>query len=138
LPIEYIGHDKLMSPCEEAVRNIIPAIKAALAITLCKRYDYSVNRAAKLLGLTPTAVSNYLNMKRGGAYVRLLLTIPELHSEIEEFADAVVALRQKGYPISMASMFLCRICRDIKYYLSVNKISPEEYCPIQNSRINGV
>jgi len=113
--------DKLMAPCEEAAKDILPAIKAAIAIILREHYGYSITRLAKILGVTPTAAQNYLNGKRGGAYLKLLLTIPELRSEVEEAAEAINLLREKGHSVRTASFLLCRICRDVRYYVEKNR-----------------
>ncbi|BEP18373.1 hypothetical protein PYJP_17250 [Pyrofollis japonicus] len=114
--------DKLMAPCEQAVRDIIPAIKAAIAVLLKEKHGYSITRIARILGVTPTAAQNYLNGKRGGAYLHLLLTIPELRGEVEEAAEAINLLRERGYSVRAASFLLCRLCRDIRYYVEKNKL----------------
>jgi len=108
--------DKLMAPCEIAARDILPAIKAAIAITLKERHGYTITHIARILGVTPTSAMNYVSGRRGGAYLKLLLTIPKLRREVEEAAEAIDLLRKQGHPVSTASFFLCRICRDVRYY----------------------
>ncbi len=52
------------TPCQKIVWDLVPAIRASLAIELVKR-GQSQATAAKLLGIAPSAVSQYISGKRG-------------------------------------------------------------------------
>ncbi|WP_252897049.1 transcriptional regulator [Metallosphaera hakonensis] len=54
---------KLIIPCESAMRDIIPAIKALLVTQLVSN-GISQSQAASILGLTPAEISYYLKGKR--------------------------------------------------------------------------
>jgi uncharacterized protein len=54
-------------PCEEALWYILPQIRADLARELTKNGS-SQKEVARLLGLTPSAVSQYIHKKRGGKF----------------------------------------------------------------------
>lgn len=52
-------------PCEIYVRNLLPAIRAALATILVNEYKVSLYSVAKLLGVTPASITNYMHGRRG-------------------------------------------------------------------------
>jgi uncharacterized protein len=52
------------TPCQKIVWNLVPAIRASLAIELVKK-GQSQAASAKLLGIAPSAVSQYISGKRG-------------------------------------------------------------------------
>lgn len=52
------------SPCQKIVWNVLPAIRAAIAAELV-RCGTSQVEAARMLGMAPSAVSQYLSGKRG-------------------------------------------------------------------------
>lgn len=52
------------TPCQKIVWDLVPAIRASLAIELVKK-GQSQATAAKLIGIAPSAVSQYISGKRG-------------------------------------------------------------------------
>jgi predicted transcriptional regulator len=54
----------MKSPCEQAVWDVFPSIRAAIAEELVKR-GIAQKDISKLLGITPPAVSQYVSKKRG-------------------------------------------------------------------------
>ncbi len=54
----------MIFPCEKAVWYYLPQIRADLAIELVKT-GMTQSQAAKKLGVTPAAVSQYIHKKRG-------------------------------------------------------------------------
>lgn len=52
------------TPCQKIVWDLVPAIRASLAIKLVKK-GQSQAATAKLLGIAPSAVSQYISGKRG-------------------------------------------------------------------------
>lgn len=55
----------MIFPCEKAVWYYLPQIRADLAIELVKT-GMTQSQAAKKLGVTPAAISQYIHKKRGG------------------------------------------------------------------------
>ncbi len=96
-----------MAPCEIAVRKYIPSIRASIAIVLVKEYGLSAYRAAKLLRLTPAAISNYLLRRRGHEYVDVILGDEELRSMVMKVAETLIS--EPLTPAQMARM-MCSIC----------------------------
>lgn len=52
------------TPCQKIVWDLVPAIRASLASELVKK-GQSQAASAKLLGIAPSAVSQYISGKRG-------------------------------------------------------------------------
>lgn len=52
-------------PCERAVSAVLPLIRAEIAKSLILDFKLTQIKAAKLLGLTQAAVSQYVTSKRG-------------------------------------------------------------------------
>ncbi|MAG07667.1 transcriptional regulator [Candidatus Pacearchaeota archaeon] len=76
---------KLM-PQEVEVWYLIPAIRRELAKCLIDNYDFSQKRVAGVLGITESAVSQYLKQKRGGE----LKFVKEELDKIQKVADKIV------------------------------------------------
>jgi len=53
------------TPCEYMLWNGIPTIRKELAETMIKRFGLSQRQVAEKLGITPSAVCQYLSKKRG-------------------------------------------------------------------------
>ena len=86
--------------CEFSVRFVLPRIRVALARELYAR-GYSVSQIARMLDMTPAAVSQYLSGKRGKS-------IPsEYLPDIRRLADRLVA----GEDISDS---ICELCGKIR------------------------
>lgn len=52
-------------PCEIAVKSVVPAIRALLAIELVETHRVKQREAAEMLGITQTAISKYAHHVRG-------------------------------------------------------------------------
>ncbi len=106
------GRAVLTTPCEVASRKYVPAIRASVAIILVREYGLSAYRAAKLLGLTPAAVTNYLLGRRGGELVGVLLGNENLKKMVFELASRIAA----GSVDDTASLqrIVCRLCKELR------------------------
>lgn len=114
----------LTTPCELAVRKYVPAIRAAIALVLVKDYGLSVYRAAKILKVTPAAVSNYVFKRRGGEYVDFILGDEELRSRAMELAEKLVGEVVDGYEISRT---VCEFCRILRQKIGASELACNVY-----------
>ena len=55
----------MSTPCEVAVKSVIPALRAYVAKVLTQSYGLKQTDIARLLGITQTAVSKYTTHARG-------------------------------------------------------------------------
>jgi hypothetical protein len=52
-------------PCENIARYVLPIFRSSIARELIEKYNYTEVEAAKKLGITQAAISQYLHSKRG-------------------------------------------------------------------------
>jgi len=55
----------MSTSCESVARYILPLYRAYVARELIEKYDYTQVKAAKKLGITQAAISQYISSKRG-------------------------------------------------------------------------
>ncbi|MEB2836392.1 MAG: transcriptional regulator [Desulfurococcales archaeon] len=102
-------------PCELAAREIIPSIRAALAIAMVKK-GASRYRVASLLGLTPAAVTYYVTGRRGGRYLKEILADEEMRRLVERVGDVLLGeapIREKEKAFKA---LICYICSRLNRY----------------------
>ncbi len=92
-------------PCERIVAEILPTIRAKLALTILAEYGLSQIKTAELLGVTQAAVSQYTTGRRGDENV--LREFPDIDTEIAKMASRLV----KGLEDGERETMLCGICR---------------------------
>jgi len=102
--------EKLEMPCEIVAKKLMPTIRASIAEVLVKKYGFSIYETAKILGLTPAAISNYLLGKRGAN------TFPEL-KENKLAYNLILLLANKIASQKCTSIecgeIICTICRTL-------------------------
>lgn len=85
----------------------MPAVRAALAITMVREYSLSVYRAAKLLGVAPAAVSNYLAERRSNKkLVKKLLEDAVYATYIREYTQKIIRNEVK---VDEVMCFFCKL-----------------------------
>ena len=57
--------------CKRMIKEILPAVRASIAIEMKERYDYRQDEIAKILGVAQVAVSKYLNKKQSDVVGRI-------------------------------------------------------------------
>jgi len=99
----------MLTPCEIAVKSVIPAIRAYVATELTQTHKMKQNDVANILGITQTAVSKYIRHVRGRV-VRIDQT-----REVQEMLDEI-ALRIAREKISGPQLIplLCEVCYTVR------------------------
>lgn len=92
------------SPCQKIVWDVLPAIRAAIAVELV-RYGISQVEAAHMLEIAPSAVSQYLSGKRG---YRIEFE-PDVKKSIGQLAQDL----KDGKQINLVRR-TCDICRQLR------------------------
>jgi predicted transcriptional regulator len=82
------------------VRNLLPPMRAEMVLRLVQKQGISQSDAAKRLGITRAAVSQYMSRKRGAGEV---VMSTELDSIIDRWALAVVT--------GESDINLCDVCQ---------------------------
>ncbi|MEI7827580.1 MAG: helix-turn-helix domain-containing protein [Euryarchaeota archaeon] len=103
--VEPDKSSKIRPRCEIIVQYVLPAIRAEMAVRM---RDEGISQAqiARILGVTPAAVSQYIKSKRGaaGQDIEVLEVIDDF---IEEYRNDVDEL----------SAHLCDVCNRIQQVL---------------------
>jgi predicted transcriptional regulator len=86
--------------CDTMVRNLLPPMRAEMVSRLVQKQGLSQSDAAKRLGVTRAAVSQYLSKKRGVSEVQIS---NELDYLIDRWALAVVT--------GESDINLCDVCQ---------------------------
>jgi predicted transcriptional regulator len=86
--------------CDTMVRNLLPPMRAEMVSRLVQKQGLSQSDAAKRLGVTRAAVSQYMSKKRGVSEVQIS---NELDSLIDRWALAVVT--------GESDINLCDVCQ---------------------------
>jgi hypothetical protein len=95
---------KMETPCQAVVWDVLPAIRAALAVELVNN-GIAQKEVARLFGMAPSAVSQYMTKKRG---YRI-----EFDDDIQEAISRLAVEIQEG-KIDNVSAKICDICRNLR------------------------
>jgi hypothetical protein len=95
----------LKTPCEYMQWHGLPIIRKELVKSLMHNYGLNQKETAKILGITPSAVSQYLSNKRGNTDI----VDQNILSEIDNSAEIII----NNGPSSVIPE-ICRICCILK------------------------
>ncbi|NTW54663.1 MAG: Fis family transcriptional regulator [Chlorobaculum sp.] len=95
----------MIFPCEKAVWYYLPQIRADLAKELV-RTGMTQSSAAKALGVTPAAVSQYLHKKRGGQNIKSRVYKQEIRSAVDKIREGATGPELYS--------FVCKCCQILK------------------------
>ena len=96
--------------CEVVVLEILPAVRAIVATKLVTDYGFSQTLAAKKLGVSQPAVSQYKRSLRGAG-----TDILEKYPQVAELAGGVAARIASGRDEGeWSTMMFCEICRKVR------------------------
>ncbi|MFY9801252.1 MAG: helix-turn-helix domain-containing protein [Methanoregula sp.] len=93
-------HTCTMMHCDTMVRNLLPPLRAEMVSRLVQKQGLSQSDAAKRLGVTRAAVSQYMSKKRGVSEGKIST---DLDSLIDRWALAVIT--------GESDINLCDICQ---------------------------
>jgi len=92
------------APCQKIVWDVLPAIRAAIAVELV-RCGVSQVEAARMLEIAPSAVSQYLSGKRG---YRI-----EFENDVKKSIELLEADLKEGRELNLVQR-TCDICRQLR------------------------
>ncbi len=97
----------MIFPCEKAVWYHLPQIRADLAIELVKT-GMTQSAAAKKLGVTPAAVSQYVHKKRGSQSPKSAPYRQEIKAAVKKICDEA-----SGTELQMMVCNCCHILQKV-------------------------
>jgi len=101
--------NRLILPCEIAVKSVIPAIKATLTKGLVETHHLKQNQVAEILGISQSAVSKYTRHVRGH-----VIKIDKVE-EIQPLINRMISLLVNGNPKRADFLRLfCQTCTEIR------------------------
>jgi len=91
---------------KQAVRleHVLPAVRALVVHELVKRLGHNQSEAARMLGITPAAVSQYLEGKRGGKLVDRVKRSRQLMLTISNLAETASDRSRKGLEMDFTAL----------------------------------
>ena len=92
------------APCQKIVWDVLPAIRAAIAVELV-RCGVSQVEAARMLEIAPSAVSQYLSGKRG---YRI-----EFENDVKQTIEALAQDLRDGKQVNLVKR-TCDICHQLR------------------------
>lgn len=99
----------MVTPCEIAVKSLIPSIRAYIAKELTQTHEMKQEDAAKLLGITQTAISKYVRDVRG--QVIKVHQTPEIREMMYEIASRVADQKISGPELTLE---FCAVCKTVR------------------------
>lgn len=95
-------------PCELIIWNLLPAIRREFAKILVEDFNLTQREAAKKLGLTESAISNYMKFKRGKEVKFNQKIIDEIEKALKEIS--------KSKKDTLLIEKVCSICTLVRKY----------------------
>lgn len=99
----------LRAPCETAVKYILPSVRSIVANHLYKRHGFSQLEIARLMGVSQSTVSRYVNNERG-LYAQAIEKIPDLEQKLEEITRYIT----NGVARKQEKPLICILCKYIR------------------------
>ena len=100
-------------PCEVVIWYILPMIRRELVLELVRQEDITQSDAARILGLTPAAISQYVKGRRGAGKVDDLevreaiekaarrIALDKDADVSDEICSICILMREKGIPANL-------------------------------------
>jgi len=99
----------MIVPCEIAAKSVAPAIKALLAKELIEKHHLKQEEAARLLGISQSAVSKYIRKIRG--YTIKIDETEEIKPLINKMTSLLI---KETYQRSDLLTLFCQTCIEIR------------------------
>jgi predicted transcriptional regulator len=92
------------------VQHILPALRVAIAKELVNNYKQKKTEISELMGLTPAAITQYLNKSRG-ENAKILEDSSEVSNLVKDIAQDMVEGKS---PPDMLLLKICHICQVVR------------------------
>jgi predicted transcriptional regulator len=112
-------------PCEFAVRSVVPAMRALVARKLSTVYQMKQEDIAFLLGITQSAVSQYMRNARGKAIK--IDGIDEVQDLVQILADGLASDSLSKRQITRRYCEACQVVRKKRILCSLHKRLNPDY-----------
>ncbi|MEZ0346682.1 MAG: helix-turn-helix domain-containing protein [Infirmifilum sp.] len=96
----------MQAPCERVGKKLLPSIRGMVVRYMYEDLGLTELQIARLLGVSQSSISRYINQQRGKWATRE--KIPELEEKIRELTHLFLEKKTTG------SDLLCEICRSVR------------------------
>lgn len=117
--------------CEMIVQEILPSVRAMVAVKLIKTYSFSQEQAAKKMGTSQPAISQYKREIRGHKS-RVFKNNPKLMEMVDSMAGRVATGELSSLDITLE---FCRICRHIRSHGLLCEMHREQHPAMEGCSI---
>ena len=101
--------------CEVVARYLLPIFRSMVAKELIEKYNFTQVEAAKKLGTTQAAISQYMHSKRGSKGAQQFVDLlPEIQSLANKTAENIAAGKMEAKDIMTKFCELCTVLRKRK------------------------
>lgn len=97
--------------CEVVAQYVLPAFRSLVATALIEEHNFSQVAAAKELGTTQAAISQYLYSKRGEKILKKLGKVPLVRSKAKEIAKNIAT---EEFSVIDAMQEFCKLCAALR------------------------
>lgn len=98
-------------PCEVVVRELLPSFRFLVAKELVDNHNYSQTDAARKVGTTQAAISQYFHAKRGRRWSSQSKLLSEIRPNAASFAKRIAD--GKISTVDSAQLF-CALCQGLR------------------------
>ena len=117
--------------CEVVAQNLLPTLRALIAKELMEKYKFTQQDVASKLGLTQSAVSQYVRNLRGSK-AKILERDAEINKKIEKFASEIASGQLNSFS---ALESFCNICRAVRKSRTMCEIHKKSSPELKNCKI---
>ncbi|MBN2202618.1 MAG: helix-turn-helix domain-containing protein [Candidatus Aenigmarchaeota archaeon] len=117
--------------CEIVAQIILPNIRALVAKELMEKYGFTQQAAAKKLGLTQSAISQYLRNLRG-SQTNVLEKDEKISKLIEDFAGKLASGEMDSCKTVEA---FCTLCKELRKSKILCKLHKDAFPELENCNI---
>jgi len=111
--------------CETVAQYVLPTMRALIAKRLMEKYKLTQQNAALKLGLTQSAISQYMRNLRGSK-IKSIEKDENINKEIEIFVDRIASGDLDSLKTLDAFCSICKLIRKKKLLCSIHiKLFPE-------------
>jgi len=102
----------MSTSCETIARHVLPLYRAFVAKELIEKYHYTQIEAAKKLGTTQAAISQYMASKRGHRRIPNYEEIaPSVQNAATKVAERIATTRMSRKEFTAS---FCELCRSLQ------------------------
>lgn len=99
-------------PCEAIARYILPVYRSVIAKDLIEKYELTQVEAAKKIGTTQAAISQYIHSKRGyGSLGQFENAMPKVQKHAHKIAKRIA---KENVTSDEVMRVFCELCRELR------------------------